>query len=77
MYKADKSITMEPFWVDTKTYTHTQSRRSDRLSKLKENNYESVSHAIYTRVCSDKNISEIWTIFLASASDRLKRNFLS
>lgn len=41
---------MEPFWVNKHTHTHTHTvEDSERLSILKEKNYGSVIHTVYTR----------------------------
>lgn len=65
IYKVEKSVTMESFWIDA----YTESR-SGRLLIQKEESY-----TLYTPGhCSDKNISEFWRIFLASASDKLLSN---
>lgn len=47
IHEADKSVTMEPFWVNKHTHTKEES---ERLSALKEKNYRSVIHAVHTSV---------------------------
>lgn len=49
-HEADKSVIMEPFRVNKHTHIHTHTvEDSERLSILKEKNYGSVIHAVYTR----------------------------
>lgn len=50
IHEADESVIMEPFWVNKHTHTHTHTAEEpERLSILKEKDYRSVTHAVYTR----------------------------